>query len=464
MKNKTVNKGIVAVLIAICMTFCACASIGLAKQSEFESNYASGEETPDIYVSSADVIFKSVDTENSLMEFYVLGTNEIKVLSYTGGTAVFGKHDEPMSVSMLMSGDIAKITYNSTLEKLGSVSLSENVFTNSDIEKYSLSDNQKELHIGDDIYSINDNIHIFSGNDEITIDQLINHDKLTISGVDHDLLSIRVDKGHGYLELDHEDALVGGWIEIGQTVISQVTDDMLFTVPEGDYKVRLTNNGIEEYRQVSISRNKVTTLDLSDIVSTVPEKGVVGFRIAPDTATSYVDGKFVDTSYAVRLPLGIHEITVSAPGYSTETSYFEVTGLNQVVEIELMNSTSSVSENTVNKNLYANIIVEAPYGVEVYEDNIYKGVVPVSYQKTSGTHTLTLRKTGYVPQSYTIIVYDDGKDQRYSFADLTLEQNTDMGTVSGNGIIDSSVSQNSVSQNSVSGNSVSGNSVSANSL
>ena len=441
--------------IMLCLLITGCSYTGRAEEAAFTSNYENTDTTVEnIYVSSADVMYKGYNPTESIMDFYVLGTSDIMSLSYDGATVINDKYGSPMSVVQLQPGDIAKIAYNSTVNKVGSVILSDEAFTMTDLNKYSISVNGSDITIGDSTYSISSNVHIFSSGSEISLDQIIDHDELTIQGVGHDILSIRVDDGHGYLELSNEEALIGGWIEVGQTVISQVMENMLFTVPEGEYTVRLTNTGIEEYRDVSITRNNITTLDLSDIVSATPEKGIVSFSITPSTAVSYVDGSYVDTYYSIRLPVGVHEITCSASGYSTVTQYFEVTGLNQLVTVDLetATATSSVSGNNVNKNLYANMIIEAPVGAEVYEDNIYKGIVPVTYQKTAGTHTLTFRKTGYDTVSYNVVVYDDGKDQTFSFPEMTKTT-----TVSGNSV-SGTVSGNTVSGNTVSGNTVSGNS------
>lgn len=459
--HKAFSKKSIAYLAALSILFTGCGSIGIAKDADFESNYENTFEEPEnIYVSSAQVMFKSYNSEDATIDFYVLGTSEVRTFYYDGATTVNDKYGQSMSLAQLQSGDIATIAYNSDAAKVGSISLSDEVFNMSDVSKYSVSENGSEITVGDNTYSIDENVHIFSDGDEISLDQIITHDGITIQGDGYDVLSIRVDDGHGYLDLVNEDALIGGWIEIGQTLISQIMPDMLFTVPEGSYQVRLTNGDIEEYRDVTISRNDVTELDLSDIVSPVPEKGLIRFNITPATATTYIDGSYVDTRYAVKLPLGMHEITSQASGYSTVTQFFEVTGLDEVVEVNLEKVTAmemaSVSNNSVNRNLYANIIIESPTGAEVYEDNIYKGISPVSYQKTTGTHTLTFRKSGYTTISYTIVVYDDGMDQTYSFPDMTPDYSS---SVSGNSINPKSTVSGNTYPTTVSGNTVSGNSL-----
>lgn len=69
------------------------------------------------------------------------------------------------------------------------------------------------------------------------------------------------------------------------------------------------------------------------------------------------------------------------------------------------------------------------------------GIAPVTYTKSAGSHTITLRKQGYITKSYNIEVPDDGKDVTYAFPELEPEN-------------ENTVSGNSVNKNTVSGNSI----------
>lgn len=464
MKRSNITNNIISIII-VSLLLTGCSSVGLAHDATFSSEYDNTEETPtNIYVSSGKVLFHSIDPDSETVYFDVIENDETIALSYDGTTTVSGKFGDPMSMAQLNMGDVVNIAYNSSLNKVGAIVINSDVNEIREVSRFALSDNHETFFIGEEAYSLAPFVKVYSSGEKIDLERLIKQDSLTIYEEGRNIISIRVEDGHGYLELLNEDALVGGWIEVGQTMISQVMEGMLFTLPEGDYSVRLSNDGIEEYRDVSIVRNEVTSLDLSDIESPVPERGVVRFKIFPQSATTYVDGNYINTAYAVRLPVGMHEITVADSGYYTVSEYFEVTGLDQEVSIDLdletVNEIASVSGNNINKNLYATITVQNPEGVELYEDNIYKGITPVSYQKIAGTHTLTLRKQGYVTTSYSIVVYDDGLDQSFSFPDMERDD-SEYSSVSGNSLDSAS---GKVSGNSVSGNSVSGNSVSQNSL
>lgn len=79
-------------------------------------------------------------------------------------------------------------------------------------------------------------------------------------------------------------------------------------------------------------------------------------------------------------------------------------------EIENSNDTASSTGN----QLY----IDHPEGVEVYYDSSYKGIAPLHFAKSAGTHVITLRKDGYVTKSYTITLEDSDQDETYSFSDL----------------------------------------------
>ncbi len=79
---------------------------------------------------------------------------------------------------------------------------------------------------------------------------------------------------------------------------------------------------------------------------------------------------------------------------------------------------SSQTNPPVTSTLSYYVTVEAPIGVEVYLDGNYIGITPCSFKKDAGSHTLTLRKTGYMAKSYTIQVDEELKNISYSFLDL----------------------------------------------
>lgn len=462
MKRDEIQKIMKASLCGLCLILTGCSAASMAHESTFESAYENGEqeEAVNIYTSAASAVIKSVDEQEHTIAVHLIERNENKTLSYDGATLVQDKYGSAMSMAQLKAGDVADLTYNSELDRVGSVTLSGDAWSYEGVVKYSLDTGRGSVSIGDEIYSMDGEVLAFSEGRPITADQIIHQDVLTFHGKGHEVVSITVDKGHGYLDLVNDEAVLGGWIEIGQTVISQIAPDMLFTIPEGKYSVRLTSEGIDETREITIERNKETVLDLKDIKIPEPKNGVVKFEIIPETAAVYVDDDKVDTAYPIRLPIGIHQVTAKASGYDTLSEYFQVEGEMTTVRMNLEESESAgVSGNSITSNVSqeSRITIEAPADVDVYQDNMYKGIAPVTYTKTAGEHTITLRKTGYITRSYSITVPDDNQDVTYSFPNLDPENAEDIlgnYTVSGNRLIKDTVSGNTVSGNTVSDNSI----------
>ena len=85
---------------------------------------------------------------------------------------------------------------------------------------------------------------------------------------------------------------------------------------------------------------------------------------------------------------------------------------------ESTSSTGSTSSSVDTTTTYYRVHIDAPEKVEVYLDGNYVGISPCSFKKTSGSHVITLRKTGYETRSYTVQVDEEEKDVSYSFVDL----------------------------------------------
>lgn len=436
-KKENIQKLTKLALCGLCLVLTGCSAASLAQESTFESAFENtGQEEPvDIYTSSATAVLQSIDQEAFTLSLFCVERNEDLMMTYDGATVIQDKYGSPMSAAQLREGDIAQITYNDELARVGSVVLSGDAWSYQGIARYSLNQGGGSVTIGEKNYGIENSVLAFSEGRPIDVTQIIHQDVVTFNGMGKKVMSITVDQGHGYLELLNAEAVLGGWIEVGQTLISQIAPDMLFTIPEGSYSVRLTATGVDETRDVVIERDQVTSLDLGDIELPAPDNGVVIFEVTPGNAQVSVDNETVKTDYPIRLPLGLHLVTAQASGYDSLSEYIDVDGEETLtVKMDLQEQTT-VSGNGISQNdqkSEANITIEAPAGADVYQDNLYMGIAPVTYAKTPGDHTITLRKTGYITRSYNITVADDGKDATYSFPDLEPENPSGSDSVSGN--------------------------------
>jgi hypothetical protein len=449
-------------LVGGCVLLTGCGTIGLAQESVFESAYENTqEEEVNLYTSEVRGVLESIDGERGTITLYGTDRGEELTLSYDGATVVQDKYGSALVMSQLSPGEILSVQYSSDLQKAGTVMIAADVWTYENIQKFSVDEGKGVLQVGSNSYRISAQTKVFSGGKQIGLNEILSQDVLSLRGTGYDVASIVVESGHGYLKLENDEAVIGGWLEIGH-VITQISPNMLITVPEGSYTATLSVNSINETREVSIERNRETVLDLSDIEVPQPVNGRVVFSIYPETASVYVDGTYVDTSYTVRLSFGLHQITASADGYDTVSQYFNVEGDTTTVKMNLGEATdTTVSGNSLTGESSHTITIQSPEGVEVYQDNLYMGIAPVTYTKSTGSHTITLRKEGYITRSYQIEVEDDDRDLVYSFPELTEGTDEDSSTVSGNTLSGNTVSDSdSTDETTVSGNTVSGNTTS----
>lgn len=420
--------------VGMCIVLTGCGTIGLAQEAAFESAYENKpEEETDIFLSESRGVLEEVNAQDETITVYRMDQKDEITLIYDNATAVQDKYGSSLTMSQLNPGEIVDLRYNSELRKAGSVNVSSDIWCYDNVEKHEINEGRGTLQVGSETYRISKETKVFSGQEQISLDQILKQDVLSLKGTGYDVASIIVDKGHGYLKLENEEPLVGGFIEVGQAVIQQISEDMLITVPEGSYVVSLSAEGFQETREITIARNKETVLDLGDIDLPQPVNGRVVFSVYPEQASVAVDGVAINTAYPILLSFGLHQVTASADGYDTISEYVNVEGDTTTVRLTLDEFVeNTVSGNTIMEDSNHTITIQAPADVEVYQDNLYMGIAPVTYKKTEGSHTITLRKTGYVTKSYQIEVTDDDRDLVYSFPELVSETESDGETVSGN--------------------------------
>ena len=431
---------ITTALMILALTITGCTSqasnIGLAREKEPNSQNAIGTDFVVAEVGSYDsadtAVVMSMDAESGSVKFMNIATGKQYTLSYDGTTYVKDRYDGPMAMSQIREGDIVDITFLKSKKRLASVQLSPNSWVFDNVENYDLGGRNKTAEIGSNTYSLPDEAMILSDGRRAELMEIIDSDILTVSGIDHTIYSINVQRGHGYLRLSNEQALVGGWIEVGNAVVQRITEDMLIAVPEGSYQVLLTNDNASCVKDVVIERNKEVVLDASDLEILQDKTGKILFSVNPPTATVKVDGEIVDIEKEVELTYGIHQVRLEAEGYLSMAKYIQVGSEYASISFTMEegetedNDDDSVSDNS-SLNDIANAVtnnrvyIDAPLNVEVYLDGNYVGVAPISFTKVTGDHTITLSKTGYVSKSYTVYLYDDGQDITYSFADLESE-------------------------------------------
>lgn len=425
-----------------------------------------------VYDSADTAVVADINLEEKTITLKNMEINRQYTLEYDGTTYFYDKYGSVISAAQLKKGEIVDVTFLKRGKRLNSLQLSDEAWSFENVSNYKLNEENFQAEVGSSVYNYSEDIVVISEGEQGDIIDINPIDCLTFRGIGSDVYSVVIEKGHGYVKLRGEEYFYGGWIEVGNRVIQKVTENMMLVVPEGEHQVIISNKGTSGTKQIQVRRNVEIELDVSDLKGKEPQYGQVLFTITPPEANLYLDGKKTDYSQPVKLEYGIHQMIVMATGYNTITQYLKVgqesAGIEVTMELRDDVSGNDISENDVsgndillkevNKILeeygydtvdsldYPNyesgsnpttevngentgtspvtsaldyyITVDAPVEVEVYLDGNYIGISPCSFKKEAGSHTLTLRKTGYTAKSYTIQVDSEEKNVSYSFLDL----------------------------------------------
>lgn len=435
------------------------------------------EAAPPEAVGRDTAVVLYVDDTAQEIRFYSIEQKKNYTLFYTGTTYVNDKYGAAMSIAQLMPGEVVDVEFKPSAKTASKLNVSESVKTYKDIRRFSIDEEAGSLSIGTESFTFDDSLVVASGTKLVELMDIDEQDILTLKGNGKQIYSIMVDKGHGYIRIINDTYFVGGWIEVGQSIIRPVTEDMLMVVPEGTYDINITNEGNKGKATLTVNRDEETIFDISEIEIEEVERGRIAFHVVPSYAILSIDGQITPYEELVELEYGVHKLVLKADGYRTISSMIKVGQPLADIEIEMdkeeAESSSSSSSSSSNRSSSSSsssssgsssssssstsesysglpysfsssapasqsssesagtessvsasdnrIYIDGPEGVEVYLDGTYMGVAPVNFKKVPGNHVITLRKDGFITKSYTIQVESDEENMSWSFSDLVAE-------------------------------------------
>lgn len=473
MYKRRLHKFFIAIC-SICFLFflAACSQPKVQKTVQEQGGFI--KLAPGAYDSADTAIVIGKQEKQNKITFLNLKKKKNYTLNYDGTTKFMDKYGTPIAVSQLQEGEMVDLQFLKDEKLLSSITVSSEIWTLNNISKFEMDLSAGRMKIMDEYYTLDETTVVLSGGKQVEFLDIHEGDLIQVKGIDHRVHSITIQEGHGYLRLENDEYFIGGWIEVGQKVIQKIEEDMLLVVPEGTYEVYLSHKGVAGSKTVEIERNKETKLDVGDLKKEdLIKYGNLIVTVEPSTAQVYIDGKLVDISRVIKATYGLHQIMAKADGYDTVIQYIRVTQNSANIAISLdEEAVRTVSDNSINRNQDSStkkpdqnqqnstsdnnttenktsqensssdnsstestisggnaslnagtagykVTIEAPVGAEVYVDGNYVGIVPAAFAKKSGSHEVTIRKSGYQTRSYTIYVDDENKDISYSFSDLT---------------------------------------------
>lgn len=441
----TVRESIVKLNICILLV-ATCVMCGCGKSNEVLTTTESPQKVDTGFVISKPGTYDSIDNhavvvkidkDNSAITFYNKVVKRKYTLEVDGTSKFYDKYGSSMVIDQINPGDVVDITFLKPKKKLNSLTISKDIWVLEGQKNFDIDTQARRIVLQDEPYRYEEKIFIFSDGQKADIMDLNSCDEITVRGYDHDIYSITVEKGHGYIRLKGDDYFLGGWVEAGK-IIKTISDNMILTVPEDTKEIIISKDDVKGTVPVKIEKDKETLVDVSDLVTLDNTMfGTLIFALTPAEADVYIDGEQIETDKPFKTEYGVHQMIAKAPGYETMTQYIKVGQENATLDITLeeigdrSERPSAAPSPTPMVTTYVTpavvtadtssykVTIEAPEGAEVYVDGSYVGVVPASFPKSAGTHVVTLRKEGFVTRSYTITLDSLLQNETFSFSLLT---------------------------------------------
>ncbi len=398
---------------------------------------------------------KEIDLLLNVITFVDVLTDQEYALAYNGGVMITNKYDGILAISQLAVGEIVDVSYDMSQGNLVSIHINENAMRYENINGLEIDILGKTLNVAGENLQYSDNVVVYDGQKLIEISALSARDELVLRVYDGKLCSATVEEGHGYVKLINYDTYIGGMIEIGYDVIVPVTENMVLTVKEGEYELKITKGSHMGTRYVTVIKDEEITVDLSALQIAPEQTGAAVISVLPEEAEAKitVDGTKYKAGEEIELVYGKHILRINAEGYEPVATYLVIEQAYKKYEYTLKASgsasdstteenrdTTATSEASTEENTNPSsedttgdgteektteekknqITINAPIGAKLYVDGEYVGVIPCSFTKTEGKHIITLTMEGCVTATYILDVEENGKDETYSYDELEL--------------------------------------------
>ena len=421
--------------------------------------------------ASDTALFLEYDPVNNGVQLMSVDNGRSYTVSVNNLTEFKDNHGKVSVPELFEAGMIVNADVSIHSKTLKLLEQSPDAFVKQDVTGFEISPNRGVFRLADGTnLHVTENTLVLKGDKKAKLSDISDSDVLLIRGIEPELYSIKIMSGYGHLKIKGSEYFTGGWVEIAG-LFKPVTEDMLLDVPEGEYDLVVTYKGQGGTKHVTINRGRQTVADISDLKGDLIKTGDIIFTIRPLDAvpTVKIDGKAVDHQNPVTLEYGVYQLEIQAEGYTPVKERISVGAELSNIEIELIKaeektsvsknsssssssekkappsvnnlpttftgSSSSSSDSSVSGNSSSmessssssyessiiqgsRIYIDAPEMAEVYFDGIYKGMVPCSFIKESGTHVITLRRDGYETRTFTVTIDNDSENETFSFSDL----------------------------------------------
>lgn len=333
MRKMNLQRIILYVALGLICVFCF-VGCNTQKKEETESQQTEVND----YKSEELFLIVEHDMQEEAICMYSLETGLEYYYEYGFSTHFKDKYGNASQALKFTEGRVITIAPRDEDGYLTEVQLSNEVWEYEKVRRFKVDEETGVFTIADTKYSIQHEVKIFSNGSEIAFSDISEDDILTVIGKDRKVLSIVVTTGHGTLSLKNTELFEDSFLQLNTNIFAVITPDMEIEVPEGEYTLKVANDGWGGSTQIEIVRGEKTEIDLDTLKGEGKKRGLISFEIEVENVKVYVDHKLIDHTQPIELVYGIHVLRIEAEGYDAWKKYLSVNSKEATIVIELTES------------------------------------------------------------------------------------------------------------------------------
>ena len=332
---------------------------------ESEATEASVETPPKAADTTESPLYLLLDTDtvNSVLHVRDIATGEESDAFYSGATVFSDKYGTMVSLAQIHCGDAVTLRFFDS-GILSDVQLTDRTWSERDATDYTIDLDRMIFTLHGSNYRLRNDIPVYTDGRNTGLYSIQEGDRLNVTGLDRDILSMTVVTGTGTITLRNIGVFLGGWLNLDNDRYLMITENMEIPASEGTHVLTVANDGWGDSTVVAVKRGQSVSVDLSALKGEGPK--YCALRVIPDVegATVYLDGKKTDFTEPEQVRYGLHALTITAEGYEDWQSRLLVNSPSAEIEIPLSpeGSSQSKKESAAAAGTAAGSAVQQPAG------------------------------------------------------------------------------------------------------
>ncbi|MBE6013427.1 MAG: PEGA domain-containing protein [Lachnospiraceae bacterium] len=388
---------VVAVIVCIAVFFAAFKYVtkGEAPPAKQEPGTSqeknTDEKSPVAAVDETSIIglINKVDSSGNKVEIFDIENKKTFDFSISGTTQLKNKYGEAIVFAEIKVGDIVDARFSSDSKELSGLSISSMAWEHKLVTNVKINTENQSIVIGNDTYKYDkDKTMVFYEGSAYDISKIDPLNVVTLKGMNDTCWYVEVNTAVGTIEVKNGQNIKDGIIEIDNNSRILMEEGGSVSEPikvqEGKRKLVIKGSNIEPMtKEIEVKSGEIAVLDLSDAVIT---SGTLNIVINVTGAKVMLDDKQINAEAPQNLPYGEYTVKAEKDGYEP----YEVK-----VNIDAPTKEVNITLNELVKTREINITT-VPAGADIYVDNAYMGISPLSINVDENASSLSVRKDGYI--------------------------------------------------------------------